>query len=600
MVDLRRPDARRSRAPPGRGRWPRRRRSRWTAARRRGARFASLPHPPGAGQGPSVRTVRGWSPAPSPPTVPPPPRQPPRSWPFTRAVASALEHNFGTSPWSSASKGRSSPLRHQGPMLRELTRATCAALAEVRVWDRLTASPGRLRPLGSTTRWSTGGDDRVPAQVRRGHPAWRPRRRCGTSTASWWSAPGRGTAAGEFRPGDDRCAPPALRVHWMWTWFDPAAPHAAGGASFVDTFLGGSHRSGRGRGLGDPAGTVARSWPRRSRRREPGVDGGAVHPRLTVRAVRAIAGARRCRVPDRSVLTDLLADLAAEGAALDAVVAELEDTAWLGPTPGRGLDRRPPDRPPRLDRRAGAARGDRSRGLHGRRRRGRTRGWPLVDDAAGAGAAERRSAAGRWRAGRAGSPTGWPPARRDEAAVVRAADERRLDGHRPADGDLGARSRRHRRAAPPPSVSARLRHVAHIGVRTRDFAFAQHGLPAPDEPFRVELTAPDGGTWAWGPEDAAQRVTGPALDFCLRVTQRRHRDDLALPPSGRTPTAGWTSPRPSPGRRARAAGLGDAGVTVRRCGSATPRGSTATGGPRSARCSRAGRSTSSPATTSPS
>ena len=24
------------------------------------------------------------------------------------------------------------------------------------------------------------------------------------------------------------------------------------------------------------------------------------------------------------------------------------------------------------------------------------------------------------------------------------------------------------------------------------------------------------------------RVTGPALDFCLLVTQRRHRDDLAL------------------------------------------------------------------------
>src|SRR4030095_10613590 len=42
----------------------------------------------------------------------------------------------------------------------------------------------------------------------------------------------------------------------------------------------------------------------------------------------------------------------------------------------------------------------------------------------------------------------------------------------------------------PPSVSARLRHVAHIGVRTRDFAFRQNGLPPPEEPFRVELTAP--------------------------------------------------------------------------------------------------------------
>jgi uncharacterized protein (TIGR03084 family) len=84
----------------------------------------------------------------------------------------------------------------------------------------------------------------------------------------------------------------------------------------------------------------------------------------------------------------------------------------------------------------------------------------------------------------------------------------------------------------PPSVSPRLRHVAHIGVRTRDYAFLQHGLPVPAEPFRVELAAPDGTTWSWGPEDAAQRVSGSALDFCLRVTRRRHRDDLALQATG--------------------------------------------------------------------
>jgi uncharacterized protein (TIGR03084 family) len=85
----------------------------------------------------------------------------------------------------------------------------------------------------------------------------------------------------------------------------------------------------------------------------------------------------------------------------------------------------------------------------------------------------------------------------------------------------------------PPTVSPRLRHVAHLGVRTRDFAYAQRGLPAPGEPFRVELAAPDGTTWVWGPEEAAQRVTGPALDFCLRVTRRRHRADLALRATGR-------------------------------------------------------------------
>ncbi len=74
----------------------------------------------------------------------------------------------------------------------------------------------------------------------------------------------------------------------------------------------------------------------------------------------------------------------------------------------------------------------------------------------------------------------------------------------------------------------RIRHVAHLGVRTRRFALGQHGVSAPDDEPRVELLAPSGETWAWGPEDAAQRVSGPAYDFCLRVTQRRHRDDLAL------------------------------------------------------------------------
>jgi uncharacterized protein (TIGR03084 family) len=81
-------------------------------------------------------------------------------------------------------------------------------------------------------------------------------------------------------------------------------------------------------------------------------------------------------------------------------------------------------------------------------------------------------------------------------------------------------------------ATARLRSIAHIGVRTRDFAFAINGVPAPSEPFRVELRAPDGDTWEWGPEDAAQRVTGSAEDFCLLVTQRRPPSELAVAAEG--------------------------------------------------------------------
>jgi uncharacterized protein (TIGR03084 family) len=77
-----------------------------------------------------------------------------------------------------------------------------------------------------------------------------------------------------------------------------------------------------------------------------------------------------------------------------------------------------------------------------------------------------------------------------------------------------------------PAPDDRVRHVVHLGVRTRDFAFGTRELEPPGEEFRVELTAPSGETWAFGPEDAAQRVTGSAFDFALLVTQRRHRDDV--------------------------------------------------------------------------
>jgi uncharacterized protein (TIGR03084 family) len=81
-------------------------------------------------------------------------------------------------------------------------------------------------------------------------------------------------------------------------------------------------------------------------------------------------------------------------------------------------------------------------------------------------------------------------------------------------------------------ATARLRHIAHIGVSTIGFNFALHGLPAPGQPVRVEIEAPDGELWAWGPAGAANLVRAPALDFCLVVTQRRHPADTALTAAG--------------------------------------------------------------------
>ncbi|HEY0938395.1 MAG TPA: TIGR03084 family metal-binding protein [Trebonia sp.] len=74
----------------------------------------------------------------------------------------------------------------------------------------------------------------------------------------------------------------------------------------------------------------------------------------------------------------------------------------------------------------------------------------------------------------------------------------------------------------------RIGHLAWFATRNRDFGYQVRGLTPPEAEFRYELTAPSGTVWEFGPADAEQRITGPAADFCLLVTRRRHRDDLAL------------------------------------------------------------------------
>jgi uncharacterized protein (TIGR03084 family) len=80
--------------------------------------------------------------------------------------------------------------------------------------------------------------------------------------------------------------------------------------------------------------------------------------------------------------------------------------------------------------------------------------------------------------------------------------------------------------------TVRLRHVAEIGVRTRPFAYASREMTLPDEDVRIELRAPDGSAWTWGPPDSPSLVRGPAVDWCLVVTQRRNPDDTALEVTG--------------------------------------------------------------------
>jgi uncharacterized protein (TIGR03084 family) len=78
----------------------------------------------------------------------------------------------------------------------------------------------------------------------------------------------------------------------------------------------------------------------------------------------------------------------------------------------------------------------------------------------------------------------------------------------------------------------RLKHIAHLGVRTRAYSYAQHELTPPASDVRVELYGPEGAVWTWGDTAAPDQVRGPAGDFCRVVVRRRHLDDTRLEYAG--------------------------------------------------------------------
>lgn len=229
-------------------------------------------------------------------------------------------------------------------------------------------------------------------------------------------------------------------------------------------------------------------------------------------------------------LNALVADLRAEGDEIDALVRDLPPDGWSRPTPAVGWTvAHQIAHLAWTDERALLAATD-PEGFKAEFTRfaGRDGLDSVVDDEA-ATAARRPDLLSWWRESRdtlattllelpPGTKLPWygPPMSAASMATARLM-ETWAHGQDVVDA-LGARR----------VPTARLRHVAHIGVRTRDFAYLNRGLPAPAEQFRVELLGPDGELWTWGPEDATQRVTGPALEFCLLVTQRMHRADTAL------------------------------------------------------------------------
>ena len=233
-------------------------------------------------------------------------------------------------------------------------------------------------------------------------------------------------------------------------------------------------------------------------------------------------------------LLAVLDDLAAESEALDCLVAGLDEAGWRTPTPAEGWDvATSVAHLAWTDQVAVLAATDKA-------------GWDevvlqaiedphgFVDAAAAAAAAvPPEELLATWREGRsrlartlaehpAGEKLPWfgPPMSPTSMATARFM-ETWAHGLDVADA-LGVAVEPH----------DRVRHVVHIGVRTRSFSYVNAGLEAPASAVRVSLVAPSGETWEHGDPAADQRVTGSAWDFALLVTQRRHRDDLDVQAQG--------------------------------------------------------------------
>ncbi|MGA6162197.1 TIGR03084 family metal-binding protein [Amycolatopsis magusensis] len=252
----------------------------------------------------------------------------------------------------------------------------------------------------------------------------------------------------------------------------------------------------------------------------------------------------------------ILRDLAAESGELDALVAALPDAAWARPTPAEGwtIAHQIAHLAWTDDKALIAVR---TPGLFAAEvEKAFASGGKDVDEGAEAGAqAPPAELLARWRTGREdlarglaevpdGQKVPWYGPPMSAASMVTARIMETWAHAQDVFDALGVRR----------EPSERLWHIARFGVRTRNFAYTINSRTPPAEEFRVELTAPDGSTWAWGPEDAADRVTGSALGFCLVVTQRRHPGDTDLRTEGEQARTWLTFAQafagmPGPGRK---------------------------------------------------
>ena len=232
------------------------------------------------------------------------------------------------------------------------------------------------------------------------------------------------------------------------------------------------------------------------------------------------------------MLDDLLGDLDAESDRLRAAVVPLDDDGWHTPTPATGWDV--------ATQIAHLTWTDEAAVQAARAAKGDTQEWDGIvlaaledpDGFADTGARAVAEALPEDLVAR------WDAARAALVDALRAADGK-LPWFGPPMSPTSMATARlmetwahgldvYEALGVEPVVTDAVRHVCHLGIRTRDWAFRTHGLEPPAEELRVELVGPGGETWSWGPEDAAQSVTGSAYDFARLATQRVNRADTGL------------------------------------------------------------------------
>lgn len=237
---------------------------------------------------------------------------------------------------------------------------------------------------------------------------------------------------------------------------------------------------------------------------------------------------------DQMDVATLIEDLAAEHAALDAVVADATAEQWARPTPSPGWT--VADQIGHLayfDRTATTAITDPERFAELRDALFEAAlGDPAAADELTLGAARamgHEQLLAHWREGRAallaaaeglsdGDRVAWyGPSMSARSFLTARLMETWAHGQDVVDA-LGATR----------PASDRLFHVAQMGVITRGWSYLNRGEEPPDVEVLVELVSPSGRSRSWGSDGTDQVVRGSVEDFCLVVTQRRHLDATSL------------------------------------------------------------------------